>query len=521
MNVFPYLCVKIVERALQSFIMGVSQRLSLVQKQKLQQRLSPQQLLVVGLYGMPITELAEEVKNTIYENEALEEGLPNHTEERSTDSDFEGSESAETQEFEAPETYDTGILGDSEDDAGSSGMHNYDSKASEMPIGQAQTFIDDLWSQVVNYDLTEQQFSIIEFLIGSLDDNGYLTSSDYDIVDDLMFSQNIYVSEDEVRDMIKVLQQFDPPGIGARDTRECLLIQLDRILEDGNSHKFDKLELVQDAREMLDRHYSLFINNNKEKLMQETGFSSLHLEDVFRVIRKLNPHPGLSLCESVSGSSQTVTPDFVIETDQDGNISLSQNGGYMPSFHLSNEYLEMVKMAQNNSDKMNRHDKARFDYMKNKVDGAKMFIEAMHQRQHTLEKVMRTIIELQKKFFVTQNDRDLNNLKLSDVASRTGLDVSTVSRVCSSKYALVDGSLYKLSHFFKRTSTTATGQEVDFDNVEAIIRDIVDNEDKHNPYSDEKLAELLEKKSGVKVSRRTINVYRKKLGIPTSSNRKS
>jgi len=519
MNVFPYLCVKFQESALQSINMGISQGLSLVQKQKLQQRLSPQQLLVVGLYGMPITELAEEVKNTIYENEALEEGLPNRTSETSDDTDFGNEDNPELQEFEAPETYDTGILGDSEDEGGTNA--HYDSKASEMPIGQATTFIDDLWSQVVNYDLNEQQFSIMEFLIGSLDDNGYLTSSNYDIVDDLMFSQNIYSSEEEVEEVVKILQQFDPPGIGARDTRECLIIQLDRLLADGNNQKFDKLELLQDAREMLDKHYSLFINNNKDKLMNETGFGSLHLDDVFGVIRKLNPHPGLSLCESVSGSSQTVTPDFIIDTDQDGNISLSQNGGYMPSFHLSNEYLEMVKMAQNSSVKMSRHDKARFEYMKGKVDGAKMFIEAMHQRQHTLEKVMRTIIDLQHRFFITQNERDLNTLKLGDVASRTGLDISTVSRVCSSKYALVDGNLYKLSQFFKKNSINADGQEIDKSDVESVLRQLVDSEDKHNPYSDEKLAELLESKGGIKVSRRTINVYRKKLGIPSSSNRKS
>ena len=193
----------------------------------------------------------------------------------------------------------------------------------------------------------------------------------------------------------------------------------------------------------------------------------------------------------------------------------------MPSFHLSNDYLQMVRMSQDPSVKMSRHDKARFEYMKDKVEDARMFIEAMHQRQHNLEKVMRTIIDLQHKFFITLNERDLNNLILSDVASKTGLDVSTVSRICRSKYALVDGSLYKLSQFFKRNSTNASGQEIDLGNVEVALREIVDGEDKQNPYSDEKLAELLESSKGIKVSRRTINVYRKKLGIPSSTNRKS
>ena len=501
--------------------MGISQGLALEQKQKMLQRLSPQQLMLVSLYEMPVTELAEEVKNKIYDNEALEEGTAGRSSDVGTDADFESEDNnTEVDEYVAPETYDTGILGDSEDDGGARGSGGYDDKSQEMPIGQTVTFIDDLWSQVVNYELTEQQFAIMEFLIGSLDDNGYLSSSTYDLVDDLMFSQNIYVTEEEVDEVIKILQQFDPPGIGARDTRECLLIQMDRILDDGNNHKFEKLELVQDARDMVDKYYTLFINNNKDKLMQVTGYSALHLEDVFEVIRKLNPYPGLALCESVSEASQTVTPDFVIVTDQDGNINLTLNGGYMPSFHLSRDYLDMVKMSEQASSRMSRHDKARFEYMRSKVDDARMFIEAMHMRQHNLEKVMRTIIELQRKFFVTQNERDLNNLILGDVATKTGLDVSTVSRICRSKYALVDGNLYKLSQFFKRVSTNAEGKEIDQNDMETALRDIVNGEDKQNPYSDEVLAELLAKKSGVKVSRRTVNVYRKKLGIPSSTNRK-
>ena len=281
--------------------MGISQGLALEQKQKMLQRLSPQQLMLVSLYEMPITELSEEVKNKIYDNEALEEGTAGRSSDVGTDADFESEDNnTEVDEYVAPETYDTGILGDSEDDGGARGSGGYDDKSQEMPIGQTVTFIDDLWSQVVNYELTEQQFAIMEFLIGSLDDNGYLSSSTYDLVDDLMFSQNIYVTEEEVDEVIKILQQFDPPGIGARDTRECLLIQMDRILDDGNSHKFEKLELVQDARDMVDKYYTLFINNNKDKLIQVTGYSALHLEDVFEVIRKLNPYPGLALCESVS-----------------------------------------------------------------------------------------------------------------------------------------------------------------------------------------------------------------------------
>ncbi len=482
------------------------------------QRLSPQQLLVARLYELPVSELAEEVKNEIYGNEALEEGGLKHSDDEQDDVDYGTEPMDETDSFEAPETYDTGLLGDSEDDAPSISAN--DSKQSEMPIGQAMTFIDDLWSQVANYELTEQQSHILEFLIGSLDDNGYLASSNYDIVDDLMFSQSIYTSEEEVEEVVKILHQFDPPGIGARNTQECLLIQLDRMLEEGNNRSFEKLELIQDARQLIASHYTTFINNNREKLQREMECSAVHLDDVFSVLRKLNPHPGLSLCESVSGGAQTIIPDFIITTDQEGNISLALNGGFVPSFHLSREYLEVANMLQQGSVKMSRHDKERFAYMKEKVDKARMFIDAMHQRQQTLEKVMRTIIDMQRKFFISQSERDLECLRLTDVAEKTGINISTVSRVCNSKYAIVDGNTYKLAQFFKRNSINSAGEEIDVNDIKEQLRALVENENKQKPYTDDELAKLIAERGGAKISRRTVNEYRKELGIPTSKNRK-
>lgn len=499
--------------------MGITQGLTLEQKQRMLQRLSPQQLLVVKLYEMPIAELVEEVKNEIYGNEALEEGLSKHSDDLQDDIDYGSEEIDESDSFEAPETYNMDILGDSEDD-NSLSISDKGSKQAEMPIGQTITFIDDLWSQVANYDLTEQQLNILEFLIGTLDDNGYLASSTYDIVDDLMFSQSIYTSEDEVDEVIKILQQFDPPGIGARNTQECLLIQLDRMLGEGNSLSFEKLEQIQDARQIIAEHYTDFINNNREKLQRDLNYSAVHIEDVFSVLKKLNPHPGLSLCESVSGSAQTIIPDFIITTDQEGDITLTLNGGFMPSFHLSREYKEIANMLQGGSAKISRRDKERFEYMKDKVDKARMFIDAMRMRQQTLEKVMRAIIDMQRQFFVSQSERDLNCLRLTDVAERTGLSISTISRVCNSKYALVDGNTYKLAHFFKRNSTNSAGEEIDINDIKELLRTIVDSENKQKPYTDDELAKLIAERGGTKISRRTVNEYRKELGIPTSKNRK-
>ncbi|MCR5312664.1 MAG: RNA polymerase factor sigma-54, partial [Bacteroidaceae bacterium] len=493
-----------------------------IQKQQQLQRLSPQQLLTVKLLELPIAELAENVKNEIVDNVALEEG-PLKGGDECVEDEFGGSsvdgertDEMQTDEYEAPETmyeYDADDIPSNQEKADYSQMQ-------EIPIGATKSFMDDMMEQMVNYDLSEEQYVLVEYLIYSLDNRGFLSRPIPSLVDDMIINHNIYTDEDEVEKALHILQQFDPPGIAARDTRECLLLQIDRILKDANSQTFEKIELLQDSRKIIDEHYDLFINNNLEKLQNITGMSAVHLSDVLDTIKKLNLHPGLALSESSGDRVQLAVPDFIIETDADGEVNFSLNGGDVPSLHVSQEYVQMLSMMQKPGVKLSKHDKERFSYYQQKVDSARMYIESIKQRHHTLESTMKAIIDLQHQFFITQNEDDLQKLILENVATKAGLDVSTVSRVCNSKYALVDGTLYPLSFFFKRMRTNSKGEEIDGNKVEKVLKDIIDQEDKKKPYSDVELVEQL-KKRGINIERRTVNKYRAKFGIPTAIKRKS
>lgn len=499
--------------------MANSQRAYLVQKQQQKLALSPQQLQTVRMLELPVAELAEDVKNEIVDNIVLDEGPLKSVEDLNVgdDSDAGSDEQEQCDEYVAPESlfdYDF-----SDDDAMPSAGAGAAEKQ-EIPIGATKSFIDDLMEQIVNFEITDEQYPIIEYLIGSLDNRGFLSCSVGDIVDDLMIYHNIYSSEEEVNEVLQILQQFDPPGIGARDTRESLILQLDRKLQDANHLSFDKIELLQDARRIIDEYFELFKNNNLEKLQNSLGISSVHLSDVLKTIKELNLHPGLALCESSGDRVQIALPDFVVETDTEGNISFSLNGGDVPSFHVSQEYIELLKMMQTPGVKLSKHDKERFTYFQQKVDSARSYIESIRQRHHTLESTMKAIIYFQKKFFLSQNDDDLQKLILSDVAKKAGLDVSTISRVCKRKYALVDGTLYPLSYFFKKMRTNKGGEEIDGHKVEIYLKDIIDGEDKRKPFSDGELVELLKEK-GIKIAIKTVNKYRNNLGIPTATKRKS
>ncbi|MBQ7157688.1 MAG: RNA polymerase factor sigma-54 [Bacteroidaceae bacterium] len=500
--------------------MGVSQSAYQVLTQQQQLRLSPQQLLTVKMLELPVAELTDNVKNELLDNVALDEGLLKTAEERDEDNGADETEGGvdereETDEFESSDTlYDY----DPDDLPAVSG--GGETEKQEIPVGATKSFMDDMMEQMVNYDLTDEQYTLVEYLIYSLDNRGFLSRPIPSIVDDMLINHNIYTDEEEVEKALKIVQQFDPAGIGARDTRECLLLQIDRILGDSNHQSFEKLGLLQDARDIIDRHYDLFINNNVAKLQTVTGMNSVHLSDVLDTIKKLNLHPGLALSESAADSVQLAVPDFIVETDSDGNVTFALNNGDVPSLHVNQEYVRMLDAMQKTGEKLGRHDKERMTYYQQKVDAARMFIKSIRQRQQTLETTMAAIIDLQRQFFLSQNDDDLQKLIMEDVAKKTGLDVSTISRVCNGKYALVDGTLYPMSYFFKRVRTNKKGEDVDSRKVETAMRDIIDGEDKRNPYSDNELVEQLRLR-GIDIERRTVNRYRSLFGIPTALKRKS
>ncbi|MBO4216016.1 MAG: RNA polymerase sigma-54 factor, partial [Bacteroidaceae bacterium] len=361
---------------------------------------------------------------------------------------------------------------------------------------------------------------ILKYLIGSLDNRGFIDRPITTITEELAFKEYIYVSEQEVEKVLRVLQSFEPVGIGARSTQECLLLQIDRQLNNEEESVSDlKKKILWLEREIIANHYDLFINKNKERLKNKLGISAAQVDALFNEIRKLNVNPGFALSESSADRVQTQIPDFIVETDPEGNVEMRLNSGEVPRLHVSGDYIQQMKVLQSRPSKLTRSEKEGLVYTRQKIEAAQMFIESVKQRRRTLYETMKAIIELQHTFFITKDEDDKIRLVLEDVARKSGYDVSTVSRVCNSKCALLDGRIYPLSEFFKLTRKNAVGEEIDGRRVREMLREIVDGEDKMNPYSDDKIVKLMKKK-GVTLARRTVAKYRTEMGIPAVNSRR-
>lgn len=501
----------------------MSQTIGLLQTQREAQlqKLTPQQLLLVRLLEMPVADLEQRVKNETMENPALEEG---RGEAESDDYGDEGN-SSDYGEYEDEEDYGTNADARLDDYASADDIPDYlqrqlDAAIIEpLPIGDTVSFLDDLREQMVDFNLTEHQTVLVDYLIGSLNDNGFIEQPLHRIADEMLFDHDIDTDEAELEEALSVLQQFDPAGIGARNTQESLLLQLDRKLSaDGlDDSKEQKLRL---ERKIIADEYENFKNRNYEKVAANIGIDkklvSFYIEDI---VKTLNPRPGIALCESAGDRAQMAIPDFIVETDSEGSVNFRLNHGELPSLHVSQQYRELANEYQQKGDKMNRHDKEQLADLKHKLDSAQMFIDAILQRHNTLLSTMKAIVSLQRDFFLSQNLDDLNTLIYKDVAERAKLDISTVSRVCKTKYALVDGHMYPLSFFFKHNRKNQQGEEVVSDAVADALAAIVEAEDKHHPFSDDQLVQEL-KKYGINIARRTVNKYRAELAIPAATRRK-
>lgn len=501
------------------------QGLTQIQAQKTEQqlKLSQQQLQLVRLLEMPIAEFEQQVKKELMDNPALEEGASG---DRNAD---EGMESSDEMEMN-----DTGVdpYGDMENDR-ISDLEAYSdddlpvyapsgvaAERNELPLGDSGSFIEYLESQMMNYDLNEDEQKILKYLIGSLDNRGFIDRPLSALTDELAFKEYLYVSEQEVEKVLHVLQSFDPVGIGARSTQECLLLQIDRQLNNEEVPISDlKRKILQMERDIIAHHYDLFINKNKERLKNKLGISAVQVDALFDDIRKLNVNPGFALSESSADRVQTQIPDFIVETDPDGNIEMRLNSGEVPRLHVSADYINQMKTFQAHPSKLTRSEKEGLVYTRQKIEAAQMFIESVKQRRRTLYETMKAIIELQRPFFLTKDEEDKVRLVLEDVAKKSGYDVSTISRVCNSKCALLDGRIYPLSDFFKLTRKNAAGEEIDGRRVREMLQELVDAEDKMNPYSDDKLVALM-KQRGVALARRTVAKYRMELGIPAVNSRR-
>lgn len=472
------------------------------------QKLTPLQLLTSRLLELSVVELEDKVKTESYDNVALEEGHEDDDELNEGNEFDEGTEVP--QSGQEDDTY-------GEDDTPVYIPTTGKSYEEVMPIGDTKSFIEDLKRQIYDFDMTEKQQELIEYLIGTLDNRGFIDRPLASISDDLLFHFNIDASTAEIEEAMRILQQFEPSGIGARNLQECLTIQLDRKLENvTDGTRKARLEL---ERDIIQHHFDLLQHQNLERIVKATHASREQVEQAVEGIGRLNPRPGLALCEAADERAQTIEPDFIIETTPDGMINVELNNGEVPELRVSRDYVHQLQQYQKDADKMSHAQMEAFEYTRQKVEGAKLFIDAIRQRQHTLYSTMKAIVKLQKDFILTQDESQLRPMRLVDVADLTGQDISTVSRVRKGKYAQIDGQLYALDYFFLRARTNADGEALEHKEIKQRIREIIDQEDKSKPISDQKIVDILTSEN-FNLSRRTVAKYRSEMGILSTSERK-
>ncbi|MBQ8521601.1 MAG: RNA polymerase factor sigma-54 [Bacteroides sp.] len=475
------------------------------QAQQQLQTLSPQQILVVKLLELPTVELEERVRAEILDNPALEEG-------RETPEQNEAEELANNNE----EVYETSqedlSLGDylNEDDIPDYKLqeHNRGREAApeEIPFSDSVSFYEILMEQLDMQKLSEDERDMAEYLIGSLDDDGLLRKSMTTLIDELAIYRGIYTDEKELEKVLHIIQSFDPAGIGARNLKECLLLQLKR--KPQSPLKETELKIISKCCDD-------FTRKNKEKIMERLDLSEAEYEEAAAELTKLNPRPGSSLGEIVGKNMHQIVPDFIVEAEDDGSISLALNDGNIPQLKLSREFSDMLYEQINNKENQSKENTDAFLFLRQKVDAAQGFISAVKQRHHTLLVTMQAIIDLQRPFFLEGDETLLKPMILKDVAERSKLDISTVSRVSNSKYVQTDYGVYPLRFFFGDGYTTDDGEEYSIREMKRILKDCVEHENKEQPYNDDELADILNEK-GYPIARRTVAKYRQQLNIPVA-----
>jgi RNA polymerase sigma-54 factor len=379
-----------------------------------------------------------------------------------------------------------------------------------MVYGQTESFMDKLNEQMNMANITERQRDIMEYLIGSLDDDGLLRKSLDNISDELAIYHHLDVTAHEIEQVLLLLQEFDPAGIGARSLQECLLLQIQRR---------DPSRLRDLMEKTISEYFELFTKKHWQRLQQVLKLSDLQAETLIAELRKLNPKPGSSISEVVGRSLQQITPDFIIDTHDDGTVTFSLNAAEVPELCVSPSFTDTLRDYQNGKEQLSRQMTEALVYTKKKVEAAQGFIEAIKVRRHTLTITMRAIIQWQHRFFEDGDEASLRPMILKDIAERTGLDISTVSRVSNSKYAQTRWGTFPLRHFFSDGYTTADGEELSTREIKAALQELIEAEDKRKPLSDETLKGLLAEK-GYPIARRTVTKYREQLGYPVARLRK-
>jgi len=503
----------ILVRSLNTTTMALKQRL----QQKQLQRLSPQQIQLMKLLQVPTIALEQRIKEELEANPALEEG--DEVDDYESEEEFADAEETQEDEFDAEEDAEAALDDDFgiEDYLDDDEIPDYklyanntspDDEEREVPLSGGTSFQEMLNEQLGMRVLDDRQHSIAETILGNIDDDGYLRRDLYAMVDDLAFTQNIHSTEEELEELLKVIHEFEPAGVGARDLQECLLLQLDR------KHQ---TEHVRMAKDIIGRMMDEFSKKHYTRICQRLGIDEAELKEVMDEILRLNPRPGSSVADSTK-VVQNIVPDFII-SNEDGKLELSLNGRNAPQLRVSAEYKEMLQTYSETKGKSSREQMDALTFVKQKLDGAKWFIDAIRQRQITLLAVMDAIMEYQREYFQTGDETKLKPMILKDISDIVGLDISTISRVANSKYVQTQFGTFLLKSFFSESLTTDSGEEVSSREVKKILSDAIEGEDKRNPLADEKLAELLHEK-GYNIARRTVAKYREQLGLPVARLRK-
>ena len=491
-----------------------SQRLT--QTQKMLQKLSPQQILLMKLLQIPTMELSSRIKEEIEENPALEEKENEVVEDEihnDEDNDFDDNQDYDNDDYDPLSDFDDYMQDDDDDDAAYKlRTNNYspDDERYEAPISNEESFQDILIQQLGYRNLDEKKYKIGTYIIGNLDDSGYLSRPISGIIDDLLFTQNLDVSEEEVTEVLHIIQDFDPAGVGATNLQECLLIQLRRLQDENDEDDIDyTLPII-----IIEQYFSEFTKKHYDKIVKKSGISERQFRAALKEILKLNPKPG----GTVGGSQRSnyVIPDFTIYNNC-GKLELTLNSRNAPELHVNKDYVEMLNDFAKK--KNNKSNKEAINFVKNKIESAKWFIEAVKQRHNTLYVTMEAIMNYQKEYFLTGDETKLKPMILKDISEKVGLDISTISRVANSKYVQTAYGTFSLKSFFSESLTNDDGEEVSTREIKKILMDCIEQEDKSKPLTDDVLTQILKEK-GYNIARRTIAKYREQLDIPVARLRK-
>ena len=457
------------------------------------QKLSPLQIQTIKLIELPIQELEQRIRKELEENPVLDEDLPKEKEDEG-----EAPREVSLSEYKEDDSIPSYRL--------RSDNYSKDERPQYSTFSVKESFTQSLHEQLGYRSLTEHKYAVASFLIGSLDDDGYLRRSIDSVVDDLSFRANIETNEEEVLEMLKVIQEFEPLGVGARDLRECLLLQIRHC---------KKSPAVLLAVKILESHFHEFTSKHYQKIMTRMNITEEELRAAIAKILKLNPSPGGQIDDSYSDQAQQIVPDFVLEY-RDGALNLSMPRFSIPELRVNKKYADLLLDAANSSE---REKKEAAAFVKKKLDSAKWFVEAIKQRHHTMSSTMQAIIDYQKEYFIDGDETHLKPMVLKDIAERTGFDISTISRVVNSKYIETHFGIYSLKYFFSEGLENQDGEEVSTRELKKALHECVDSENKHKPLTDDELVVKMSEK-GYKVARRTIAKYRDQLGIPKARLRK-